>query len=128
MQGIVVFAHGSGSGRFSPRNQFVARVLEHSGLATLLIDLLEEDEAADREKVFDIPLLAERLQSAANWVLRQPELNVLEARLFWRQYGSWCSPGSRIAPAKHRKCDRICAAVGQIWPRTICPPCVRRRY
>ena len=56
--GVVVFAHGSGSGRFSPRNQFVARVLEEAGLATLLLDLLEEEEAEDREKVFDIELLA----------------------------------------------------------------------
>jgi putative phosphoribosyl transferase len=66
--GVVAFAHGSGSGRFSPRNQFVARALEEGGLATLLLDLLEEDEARDREKVFDVELLAERLQSAAAWL------------------------------------------------------------
>ena len=60
--GVVAFAHGSGSGRFSPRNQFVARELEEGGLATLLLDLLEEDESKDREKVFDIELLATRLQ------------------------------------------------------------------
>src|SRR6516165_3256861 len=57
---VVVFAHGSGSGRFSPRNQFVARVLQESRLGTLLIDLLEEDEAGDRSLVFDIGLLADR--------------------------------------------------------------------
>ena len=55
--GVVVFAHGSGSGRLSPRNQFVARVLQQAGLATLLIDLLEEEEAEIRERVFDIELL-----------------------------------------------------------------------
>jgi putative phosphoribosyl transferase len=49
-KGVVAFAHGSGSGRFSPRNQFVARALEEGGLATLLLDLLEEDEAEDRQK------------------------------------------------------------------------------
>jgi putative phosphoribosyl transferase len=69
--GAVAFAHGSGSGRFSPRNQFVARVLHQAGLATLLLDLLGEDEAEDREKVFDIPLLAERLQCAADWLRRE---------------------------------------------------------
>ena len=68
-KGIVVFAHGSGSGRHSPRNQFVASVLQQSDLATLLIDLLEENEARDRQNVFDIPLLAERLQTAANWAI-----------------------------------------------------------
>jgi putative phosphoribosyl transferase len=65
---VVAFAHGSGSGRFSPRNQFVARALEEGGLATLLLDLLEGNEASDRGKVFDVELLAERLQSAAAWL------------------------------------------------------------
>jgi putative phosphoribosyl transferase len=68
-------AHGSG--RFSPRNQFVARVLEEAGMATLLLDLLTEDESADRENVFDIGLLAERLQSAAEWLRRQPQTGAL---------------------------------------------------
>src|SRR5262249_17188133 len=65
---VVAFAHGSGSGRYSPRNQFVASVLQSSGMATLLIDLLEEDEAEDRRKVFDIDLLADRLRAAAYWL------------------------------------------------------------
>jgi hypothetical protein len=63
--GMVAFAHGSGSGRFSSRNQFVAQVLEDSGLVTLLIDLLEENEAQHRRKVFDIALLAERLRACS---------------------------------------------------------------
>jgi putative phosphoribosyl transferase len=67
-QGIVLFAHGSGSGRFSPRNQFVASVLREAGLGTLLIDLLEEWESEDREKVFNINLLAERLMIATEWL------------------------------------------------------------
>ena len=58
-KGVIAFAHGSGSGRFSPRNQFVARVLEGGGFATLLLDLLTPDEADDRSKVFDIDLLAD---------------------------------------------------------------------
>jgi putative phosphoribosyl transferase len=70
---VVVFAHGSGSSRFSPRNQFVAKVLQRSQLATLLIDLLEEDEAEDRSLVFDVGLLADRLQAAAGWLATQRE-------------------------------------------------------
>src|SRR5690349_22458953 len=70
---VVVFAHGSGSGRLSPRNQYVAQVLQDAGLATLLVDLLEEREADDRSKVFDIALLADRLQAAADWLAGQPE-------------------------------------------------------
>src|SRR6516162_10080959 len=70
-RGVVAFAHGSGSGRFSPRNQFVARLLQEAGLATLLLDLLEESESEDRRKVFDIRLLAERLQSAADWLKQE---------------------------------------------------------
>src|SRR4051794_4663402 len=65
--GLVVFAHGSGSGRHSSRNRFVAEVLQDAGLATLLFDLLTEAEAADRNNVFDIALLARRLDSAADW-------------------------------------------------------------
>lgn len=65
---VVAFAHGSGSGRLSPRNQFVAETLQLGKLATLLLDLLDESESEDRQKVFDIALLAERLQLAANWL------------------------------------------------------------
>ncbi len=66
--GLVVFAHGSGSGRLSPRNTFVARHLQQVGLATVLLDLLTEEEADDRRKVFDIDLLADRLLLAKLWV------------------------------------------------------------
>lgn len=66
--GVVLFAHGSGSSRHSPRNQRVAAELNHAGIATLLFDLLTEDEASDRAKVFDIGLLADRLRAATAWV------------------------------------------------------------
>lgn len=66
--GIVVFAHGTGSGRLSPRNRYVAGVLEERGMNTLLFDLLTEAEADDRAKVFDIELLAERLVGATQWL------------------------------------------------------------
>jgi putative phosphoribosyl transferase len=72
MAGVVLFAHGSGSGRLSPRNTFVAHMLQDGGLATLLIDLLEEREADDRRKVFDIDLLADRLLAATEWLAQEP--------------------------------------------------------
>jgi putative phosphoribosyl transferase len=67
-RGVVVFAHGSGSGRLSPRNNYVADALGQGGLATLLFDLLTEEESADRPNVFDINLLASRLLMARKWV------------------------------------------------------------
>ena len=67
-KGVVLFAHGSGSGRFSPRNQFVAHHLQAGGIATLLIDLLTPDEADDRRAVFDIDLLADRVLTAGAWL------------------------------------------------------------
>jgi putative phosphoribosyl transferase len=66
--GIVLFAHGSGSSRHSPRNVFVAKALHAAGIATLLFDLLTEEEAADRRNVFEISLLAERLRGARAFV------------------------------------------------------------
>ncbi|NOS76593.1 MAG: alpha/beta hydrolase [Nitrospira sp.] len=66
--GVILFAHGSGSGRLSPRNNFVARALQQYGLATLLLDLLTSQEAEDRQKVFDIGLLADRLLLAKTWL------------------------------------------------------------
>jgi dienelactone hydrolase len=75
-RGVVAFAHGSGSSRHSPRNRFVATVLNRAGLGTLLLDLLTEDEERDRNNVFDILLLAERLRGAAEWLRRETELPV----------------------------------------------------
>jgi len=66
--GVVVFAHGSGSSRHSPRNRFVADVLYRAGLGTLLLDLLTPDEEVDRANVFDIELLAGRLTAATEWL------------------------------------------------------------
>jgi hypothetical protein len=67
-RGVILFAHSSGSSRFSPRNKVVTDALRQSGFATLLFDLLTESEAADRVSVFDIALLAERLLLATTWV------------------------------------------------------------
>jgi putative phosphoribosyl transferase len=66
--GIVVFAHGSGSGRHSPRNRFVARLLNQAGLGTLLFDLLTPREEQDRTNVFDIPMLGTRLAQVTGWL------------------------------------------------------------
>lgn len=87
-RGVVVFAHGSGSGRHSPRNQFVARVLQEGGLATLLLDLLTEDEEQDRNNVFDIGLLAERLTGAARWFAGEPGAAVLPLGYFGASTGA----------------------------------------
>jgi putative phosphoribosyl transferase len=87
-RGVVVFAHGSGSSRHSPRNRFVADVLVRAGFATLMMDLLTEDEAADRAKVFDCPLLADRLAAAAGWVACDSDLAGLPVGFFGASTGS----------------------------------------
>ncbi len=87
-RGLVVFAHGSGSSRFSPRNNFVARELAKAGLATLLFDLLTPEEGEDRRKVFDIPLLAGRLLEAADWARGRPGLEALPLGLFGASTGA----------------------------------------
>lgn len=78
LKGVVLFAHGSGSSRKSPRNQEVAGALVRRGLATVLLDLLTEDEEREdlrtRELRFDIPLLAGRLVGAVDWIREQPDL------------------------------------------------------
>jgi predicted phosphoribosyltransferase/dienelactone hydrolase len=71
--GVVLFAHGSGSSRLSPRNQFVAEALRTAGIGTLLFDLLTESEAADRDNVFDIDFLAHRLMDATRWLCQRRE-------------------------------------------------------
>lgn len=86
-KGIIVFAHGSGSGRFSPRNNYVARRLEAAGFATLLLDLLTPDEEADRANVFDIRLLAQRLVQARLWVGEHASLSSLPAAYFGASTG-----------------------------------------
>lgn len=87
-EGVVLFAHGSGSGRFSPRNQFVARVLRDGGLGTLLVDLLEPAESDDRTKVFDIGLLADRLACATRWLRSNPETSQMGIGYFGASTGA----------------------------------------
>ena len=87
-RGLVVFAHGSGSGRHSPRNQAVARSLNDAGLGTLLFDLLSPEEEADRANVFDIPLLAGRLGAATAWLLDQDDTRALPVGFFGASTGA----------------------------------------
>ncbi|HEV7719299.1 MAG TPA: alpha/beta hydrolase [Arsenicitalea sp.] len=86
--GLVIFAHGSGSGRLSPRNQRVAQGLRDAGLATLLLDLLTTDEENDRANVFDIELLAGRLLIATYWAQNEPVLGDLPIGYFGASTGA----------------------------------------
>ena len=87
-RGVILFAHGSGSSRLSPRNRAVAERFNHLGFATLLMDLLTPPEAEDRRNVFDIPLLAERLVEADLWIAAEPELADLPLGLFGASTGA----------------------------------------
>lgn len=86
--GIIIFAHGSGSSRNSPRNNYVAEALSKAGLASLLIDLLRPEEEADRRNVFHIDLLARRLLQAIEWVKTQSGLQNLPVGLFGASTGA----------------------------------------
>src|SRR6185369_9398645 len=99
-KGVVIFAHGSGSSRLSPRNTYVARVLQQAGIATLLFDLLTAEEDRVYERRFDIDHLASRLVGATNWLMSRPDMKgkaigyfgastgaaaASRARRFWEQ-------------------------------------------
>lgn len=108
-RGLVVFAHGSGSSRFSPRNQEVAKSLQRAGLATLLFDLLTPDEqrrdAMSAEYRFDIALLTRRLTGTLDWLRTRPELNGLAVGLFG------ASTGAAAALASAAERPRVVRAV-----------------
>ena len=110
--GIVLFAHGSGSSRLSPRNQLVARILRSAGLATLLFDLLsQEEEQIDmrtRHLRFDIKLLSERLIEAETWLETNPHTQGLKVGIFGSSTG-----GAAALEAAARKPDRIHAVVSR---------------
>lgn len=101
--GLVLFAHGSGSGRHSPRNQIVASVLNSAGLATLLFDLLSPAEEQDRRNVFDVDLIGSRLAGATRWARTQPSLAALPLGYFGASTGAaaalWAAaePGLGVA-------------------------------
>ena len=87
-KGMVVFVHGSGSSRHSPRNRFVSRVLNEAGLATLLFDLLTPDEEIERSNVFDIALLGGRLTEVTRWLREEPDAGGLAIGYFGASTGS----------------------------------------
>jgi putative phosphoribosyl transferase len=86
--GFVIFAHGSGSSRLSPRNQQIARALNDAGFGTLLFDLLTEEESLDRSNVFDIRLLAKRLVLTTRWARKQPYARTLPIAYFGASTGA----------------------------------------
>jgi putative phosphoribosyl transferase len=106
--GLVVFVHGSGSSRHSPRNRFVAEVLQEAGLATLLFDLLTPGEEHDRAAVFDIDLLAARLRQVDAWAREQPECRGLPVGYFGASTGAAAAlraaaePGSDVTAVVSR--------------------------
>jgi pimeloyl-ACP methyl ester carboxylesterase len=86
--GLIIFAHGSGSSRLSPRNTHVAQQLNSQGFATLLFDLLTDREAEDRRNVFDIALLGERVLDAVRWASRHDDLSALGIGIFGASTGA----------------------------------------
>ncbi len=86
--GVIIFAHGSGSSRLSPRNRLVARQLNGAGFATILFDLLTEPEAEDRRNVFNIPLLASRMLEAVTFARNEKNLSHLPIGLFGASTGA----------------------------------------
>jgi dienelactone hydrolase len=128
-RGVVVFAHGSGSSRHSPRNRFVAGQLQQAGLGTLLVDLLtEEEEAVDQYTAhlrFDIGLLADRLVGATDWLAEEPRTATLPVGCFGASTG-----GGAALVAAARRPQRINAVVsrggrpdlaGTALPEVRCP-------
>ena len=107
-RGIVLFAHGSGSSRLSPRNRYVAEKLNAEGFATLLFDLLTPQEEQDRRNVFDIPLLADRVVEASIWITSEPDLEDLPLGLFGASTGA----GAALVAAAELK-GRVAAVVSR---------------
>lgn len=103
-KGIVLFAHGSGSGRFSPRNRLVANILQHQGIATLLVDLLttEEEQIDERTRAlrFDIPLLSQRLMQITDWITKDARTRSYPIGYFGASTGA---AAALIAAAQKKK-------------------------
>jgi len=116
--GVVVFAHGSGSSRHSSRNRYVASVLNQEGLGTLLFDLLTADEELDRGNVFDIGLLARRLEAATVWLASQPATAGLSVGYFGASTGAAAALLAAANPA---------ADIAAVVSRGGRPDLVRRR-
>lgn len=110
-RGVIIFAHGSGSSRLSPRNQFVARTLEDHGFVTLLLDLLTEEEQYVISKRFDISLLTTRLVEIIHWVREQPLLRALQIGLFGASTGA--AAALRAAAVAHASIAAVVSRGGR---------------
>jgi putative phosphoribosyl transferase len=124
--GVVVFAHGSGSSRHSPRNQFVARELNAAGLATLLFDLLTPVEALDRANVFDVELLARRLRSVTHSLRSAPDCEALDVGYFGASTGAaaalWAAadePGVRAVVSRGGRPDLAAPRLSDVAAPTL---------
>jgi putative phosphoribosyl transferase len=107
-RGVVLFAHGSGSSRFSPRNTYVAEVLQQRGIGTLLFDLLTREEDQDYATRFDIPLLTERLLAATSWLQAEPGTQALRLGYFGASTGA-----AAALQAAAKMGDKIAAVVSR---------------
>jgi putative phosphoribosyl transferase len=125
--GLVIFAHGSGSSRRSPRNRAVARTLERAGLATMLFDLLAEREEDRRELVFDIPFLARRLEAVARWARANPATNALPIGYFGASTGAaaalWAAASAgrqvRAVVSRGGRPDLASDRLGEVYAPTL---------
>lgn len=110
--GIVVFAHGSGSSRHSPRNNFVADKVRSAGVATLLFDLLTEEEDEHRENRFDIPLLTDRLRAVTDWVQNRERTHGLNIGYFGASTGA--AAALRAAATVETDIDAVVSRGGRV--------------
>lgn len=125
--GLVLFAHGSGSSRHSPRNNFVARLLRDAGLGTLLMDLLTREEDRNYETRFDIELLTSRLLGATTWVLSEPQCQRLRLGYFGASTGAAAALKAAAAPhivigavvSRGGRPDLAWEALGQVEAPTL---------
>jgi putative phosphoribosyl transferase len=119
--GLVLFAHGSGSSRHSPRNNYVARVLRQHGVGTLLMDLLTPEEDRDYSRRFDIDLLVERLRAAAHWVKQNADTASLPVGYFGASTGA----AAALRAAAHE--ESIAAVVSRGGRPDLAPPTELRK-
>jgi putative phosphoribosyl transferase len=110
-KGVVLFAHGSGSGRFSPRNNFVAKVLQKANLGTLLIDLLTQEEDRVYENRFNIKLLTERLKTVVLWLKNNPSTAKLPIGLFGASTGA--AAALEVAAVMHDEIKSVVSRGGR---------------
>jgi pimeloyl-ACP methyl ester carboxylesterase len=123
--GLVLFVHGSGSSRMSPRNRYVAKVLQSSHVATLLMDLLTEEEDQNPNNRFDIPFLSRRVEQVLRWIQKQDNLKKLPLALFGASTGS---AAALIAASSHHEQIRCLVSRGgrpdlamQSLSQVVCP-------